>query len=94
MCDLIALLRQCEDDTRRLLGKGEAERLSNWRRYIESRDALLAYIGDRLTGDRRINGWKLDQQGGLSLERIVIDHCPGLFTAQDITEAKLTLGLP
>ena len=93
MCDLVGLLQECEEDTRRLLDAGAANRLGNWRQYTASQDALVAYIQKLLRGSHRENGWRLDQKKGLSLERIVIDHCPHLFQASDHEEAKRTLGL-
>ena len=94
MCDLVALLQQCEDDTCRFLGRKEANRLGNWRNHAESEAALVTYIRKLLTGDHRLNGWKLENSNGLSLERIVIDRCPQLFEKQDREEARKTLGLP
>ncbi|MEK7409032.1 MAG: hypothetical protein AAB225_28545 [Acidobacteriota bacterium] len=39
----------------------------------------------------RQNGYKLEQNGKLSLERIVAHHHPGLFTSEDIEVARATL---
>lgn len=92
MPDLVALLGQCEDDTRRLLGHLAAERLGNWRRHVGSQQALVEYIQRLLWGEHCANGKKLDHQGGLSLERIVLDHAPQLFSEGDRQQAKRTLG--
>jgi hypothetical protein len=93
MCDLLRLLTRCEEDTARLLGQGAANRLANWRQYADNQAELVAFIQRVLRGDSRSNGWKLDKKGGLSLERIVVEHCPELFTQDDIREAKETLGI-
>lgn len=91
--DLKTLVQQCEDDTRRLLGYGAAQRLGNWRRHATTDDELVAYIQRLLRGPHRDNGWELKRLGGLSLEGIVIDHRPDLFTEDDRNEARRTLGL-
>ena len=44
-------------------------------------------------GEHCANGTKLDRHGGLSLERIVLDHLPSLFTEPDREQAKRTLGV-
>lgn len=93
VCDLLSLLARCEADTARLLGQGAANRLANWRQYTDNQAELVAFIQRVLRGDSRSNGWELDKNSGLSLERIVIEHCPELFTQDDIREAKETLGI-
>jgi hypothetical protein len=93
MQDLVSLLQQCEDDTRRLLGNGAAQKLGNWRRYASSETALIEYVQRLLWGEHCVNGRKLDQQVGLSLERIVLDHVPALFTEPDRKQAQRTLGI-
>lgn len=93
MCDLLSLLARCEADTARLLGQGAANRLANWRQYADDQAELVAFVQRVLRGDSRLNGWELDRRGGLSLERIVIEYCPELFTQDDICEAKATLGI-
>ncbi len=93
MEDLVALLQRCEDDTRRLLGPLAAQRLGNWRRRTSSQTALVEFVQRLLWGEHCDNGRKLDQQGGLSLERIVLDHVPDLFTAADREQAGRTLGV-
>ena len=93
MCDLQSLLERCETDTARLIGQGAANRLATWRQYRHDQSELIAFVQRVLRGEHRTNGWELDQKGGLSLERIVIEHCPNLFTQDDIREAKATLGI-
>ena len=93
MEDLIQLIQTCEEDTRRLLGHLAAQRLGNWRRHIQSERSLVEYVEKLLCGDHCQNGKRLDQQGGLSLERIVLDHKPELFSEPDRQQAKRTLGI-
>jgi hypothetical protein len=52
----------------------------------------VEYIQRLLWGEYCANGKKLDQQNGLSLERIVLDHRPDLFSEADHQQAKRTLG--
>ena len=54
---------------------------------------MVEYVQKLLWGEHCANGKKLDQQGGLSLERIVLDHLPHRFTEADREQAKRTLGL-
>ena len=94
MGDLAILMQRCEDDTSRLLDRRAAVRLGQWRSHAAvSESALIEYIKRLLRGDQRGNGWELDQKGGLSLERIVLDHCPHLFSDEDLREARRTLGI-
>ena len=89
---LLTLLQHCEDDTRRLLGPLAGQRLGNWRRHTGSQPALTEYVQRLLWGEHCANGRKLDEQGGLSLERIVLDHVPNLFAEADREQARRTLG--
>jgi hypothetical protein len=75
MEDLVTLLQRCEDDTRRQLGHLAAQRLGNWRKHASSQTALIEYVERLLWGEHCANGRKLDEQGGLSLERIVSIIC-------------------
>jgi hypothetical protein len=93
MEDLVTLLQRCEEDTRRVLGPLAAQKLGNWRRHASSQSALIEYVQRLLWGEHCANGRKLNQQGGLSLERIVLDHLPILFTEPDKEQAKRTLGI-
>lgn len=93
MEELVSLIQQCEDDTRRLLGPLAAQRLGNWRRHADSQVDLIEYVQRLLWGEHCGNGRRLDRQGGLSLERIVFDRLPGLFGESDREQAKRTLGI-
>jgi hypothetical protein len=93
MEELIKLIQTCEDDTRRLLGHLAAERLGNWQRHTRSERSLIEYVEQLLWGEHCQNGKRLDQQGGLSLERIVLDHRPESFSESDRQQARRTLGI-
>ena len=94
MDTLEKLLDRCQEDTARICNQGAANRLANWQRYRGNQPELIAFIQRCIRGnDSRVNGWLLDNSGGLSLERIVLDHCPQLFDASDLLEARRTLGL-
>jgi hypothetical protein len=88
MEDLLSLLQRCENDTRRLLGPLAAQRLGNWRKHDASQVALIEYVQRLLWGEHCVNGRKLDQEGGLSLERVVLDHLPNLVTEPDRQQAE------
>ena len=90
---LIELVEQCEQDTCRLLGTGAAIRLGHWRDHTSSEPELIDYVQKLLWGEHCENGYKLDQRGGLSLERIVLDRCAEMFTDADKEQARRTLRL-
>jgi hypothetical protein len=87
------LLQECERDTARIIGQGAANRLATWRRYSGDEEALVRFVQRVLRGESRGNGWELDQRGGVSLERIVLDWLPDMFTEDDKEEARQTLGV-
>ena len=93
MCDLAADLRRCEADTARLLNKGAAGRLANWRRHESNLPELVAFVQRTLRGPNRQNGWELHRNGGRSIEQIVIDCGKPPFEDDDIRVARETLGL-
>ena len=90
--DLVALMRQCEADTRDILGKPAANALAHWQQYETDLDRLVKFIHDRIYSDKRANGWTLEQNNRLSLERIVAFHCTELFSPSEIRHARETLG--
>jgi hypothetical protein len=53
----------------------------------------VEYIEKLLWGEHCENGNRLDRQGGLSLERIVLNRRPELFSESDREQAKRTLGI-
>lgn len=90
---LVQLMGECEADTARIIGQGAANRLANWRTYIHDEEALIEFVRRVIRAESRANGWELDQRRGLSLERIVLDHVPHLFTEEDKQQARETLGI-
>ena len=89
--ELVKLMEQCQEHTLEILGPGAAGRLANWQKHESNLEALVQFIKDRLRSDRRENGRKLEQSERVSLERIVVYHCPELFDPDDIEWAKATL---
>ncbi len=92
MATLVELMEKCEEDTRKMVSIQAAIRLMNWRKYKKDSAMLVQYI-QRVIRNNRKNGWILEKCGGLSLERIVINHHPEQFTEEDITVARTNLGL-
>src|ERR1041384_4066014 len=72
---LISSLNECERDARDVIGSGAAKMLAYWHQHENDLDGLVKFIHDRIHSDSKVNGWKLEQNGRLSLERIVIDRC-------------------
>jgi hypothetical protein len=87
------LLLICEDDTKRLVSQGAANRLGAWRRYGTDAD-LISFI-QRIIRDRdnQTNGFLIHSQRGVSLEAIVAIYRPELFDPEDIAIAQQTLGI-
>jgi hypothetical protein len=90
---LASLLEECEKDTASTIGQPAANRLARWREYADDEQELVAFVQRIIRGESRTNGWELDRQGGLSLERIVLDRRPDLFTDEDRGQARETLGI-
>ena len=91
MCDLVALLIQCQHDTLEILGTGAAGRLAYWESYRDDHDRLVKFVQDRIHSDTWENGATLERNGRLSLERIVVQCGPETFTPSDIDRAAETL---
>ena len=91
LVDLVELMEKCQADTLEILGCGAAGRLANWQRYESDQGRLIQFIKERLRRESRENGRKLELANKLSLERIVVHHCPELFAPEDTEWAKATL---
>jgi hypothetical protein len=92
MADLGTLLERCERDTAALINRRVASRLAAWRSYQDNHAQLVAFMQRVLRGQSRANGWQIHRNGGLSIERIVIEN-QQLFTAEDVRIASETLGM-
>jgi hypothetical protein len=89
---LVSLMSQCEADTRAVIGTSAANMLAYWHQYEADLDRLVKFIHDRIYSEKRANGWTLEQNNKLSLERIVAFHCPELFSPSEVRHARETLG--
>ena len=88
------LLEKCEKDTRSYLGFSAAAVLSTWRQMAAySQPDLLRFLKEWLRRSDATRIRLMDREGGLSVERIVLDHHPGLFSPEDQRVAKKSLGL-
>jgi len=87
------LLIICEEDTKRFVNQGAANRLRAWRRH--SADVDLVNFIQRIIRDRdnQANGFLIHSQHGMSLEAIVAIYHPELFHPEDIAISQRTLGI-
>jgi hypothetical protein len=90
---LEALLLKCEQDIERIMGPAEAKRMGKWRDFEGNYLRLIPFVQWRLRVGNREFVQKLDQEGGLSLERIALDYYPEFFNAGDLQQAKKNLGV-
>ena len=90
---LEALLHKCEQDIERIMGPAEAKRMGKWRDFEGNYLRLIPFVQWRLRVGNKEFVQKLDQEGGLSLERIALDYYPEFFNAGDLQQAKKNLGL-
>lgn len=87
------LLLTCEEDTKRFVGQGAANRLAAWRRYSSEAD-VINFIRRIIRGrDNQANGFLIHSRQGMSLEAIVSIDRPELFDPEDIAIARQTLGI-
>ena len=91
--ELVALMRECESDTRDIVGTGAANMLACWQKYEGDLDRRVKFIHDRIYSDSKVNGWTLYQNKRRSLEEIVFDRCPELFNPSERRHARINLGL-
>jgi hypothetical protein len=90
---LEALLHKCEQDIERIMGPAEAKRMGKWRDFEGNYLRLIPFVQWRLRVGNKEFVQKLDQEGGLSLERIALDYYPEFFNAGDLQQAKKNLGV-
>ncbi len=85
------LLSICEEDTKRFVSQGAANRLGAWRRYVTDAD-LINFIRRIIRHrDNQANGFLIHSRHGVSLEAIIAIYCPELFDPEDIAIAQQTL---
>ena len=88
------LLQRCEDDTGKIIGMEAATRISKWREHQGNYLRLIPFVQWRLNDEKNLEYAKrLDQEGGLSLERIALDYYPEFFHESDLRTARRTLGV-
>ena len=87
------LLLKCQEDTERIIGDAVAKSLGQWRDHEGNYLRLIPFVQWRLRAANKDTVRKLDQEGGLSLERIALDYYPEFFNASDLQEARRTLGI-
>lgn len=90
--ELVRLMVRCQADTHRILGPGAAARLAYWQRHEDDLATLVRFIANRLQ-NTGTNGYKLRLSKGLSLEEVVAERLPELFSEEDRGKARATLGL-
>ena len=87
------LLTKWEEDTERIIGPVEAKRIGKWREFEGNYLRLIPFVQWRIrVGNEEITQ-KLDNKGGLSLERIALDYYPEFFNPGDLQQAKKNLGI-
>jgi hypothetical protein len=93
MESLVTLHQRCEDDTLSYLGHSLPNVLEIGENMLAPRrrwsNTSSGFFGENIAP----MAGKLDQQGGLSLERIVLDHLPALFTNMIESKRGRTLGI-
>jgi len=90
--ELREYLIQCELDTRNMISPNAANRLAQWRN-CQSVEKLTSFIQRMIRKEEnKVNGWEISRRNGISLESIVLDHCPDLFSPEDKQIAAETLG--
>ena len=85
------LIAHCQQDIHDLSGHENIAWLARWQQCPTDRE-LVRLIQRLIWNDHaRINGRSISRAGGLSLELIVLNYWPELFTQADIKIAQDTL---
>jgi hypothetical protein len=87
------LLAQCEEDTERIIGSVEAKRTGKWREFEGNYLRLIPFVQWRIRVGNQEIAQKLNNEGGLSLEKIALDYYPEFFNPGDLQQAKKNLGI-
>lgn len=85
------LLNKCEEDTGRIIGSEEAKRFGKWKEYKGNYLKIIPFLQWKLKGENGKIATRLDNENGLSLERIVLDYYSEFFNTSDIRQAKKNL---
>ena len=83
---------KCVGDTREYVGASASNALM---RGVgdKSEEELVGYVQRLIRSPNgQVNAFEIDLKKGVSLESIVIDHCPELFDTEDKEIAAKTLG--
>lgn len=84
--------QQCIEDTKKHIGRQAANSLSLHSGFND--DDLIEYIKKTIRiKSNQANGFIIHKKNGVSLEAIVVLHCPEFFTEIDIKVARATIGL-
>ena len=87
------LLQRCEEDMGGIIGDTVAKSLGKWREHEGNYLRLIPFVQWRLRVAKKEIARKIDEAGGLSLERIALDYYPEFFNSSDLQEARRTLGI-
>ena len=87
------LLTKCEEDTERIIGSVEAKRTGKWKEFQGNYLRLIPFVQWRIRVGNEEIAQKLDNEGGLSLEKIALDYYPEFFNPGDLQQAKKNLGI-
>jgi phosphoribosylglycinamide formyltransferase-1 len=86
------LLEKAEDDHRGVLGSIIASQLGSWRSHLESSEGdLMRFLKEWLRRPDPNRVRLVDRDGGMSVEKIVLDHYPERFTPEERAIARKTL---
>jgi len=85
------LLYKVEEDTERIIGSAEAKRIGKWREFEGNYLRIIPFVQWKIRVGNEEVATKLDNEGGLSLERIALDYYPEFFNPGDIQQAKKNL---
>ena len=90
---LTALMEQAEADTHRYLGPAIGAKLSYWRQHASySEGDLMRFLKEWLRRDQASRVLTIERNGGISVEKIVLDFYPERFTEEERQLARKALG--
>jgi len=90
---LVRLMEQAETDTRQYLGPAIAAQLSYWRQHASySEGDLMRFLKEWLRREQASRVLTIERNGGISVEKIVLDFYPERFTEEERQLARKALG--